>query len=145
MLHAGLTMKTLRPVLVILAFAAIGLLAFYLTALSSGEPWAPAWEKDGPSGVMLWAYERASVVTLLVLLVAAFACAWLPFHPLLAAISLALFYPAYAVVRLATGSHSGNLVPFEFLGYLLFIVICLIGYVAGRWLRKRMRPPAIEK
>ena len=145
MLHTGLTMKTLRFVLVIFVFAAVGLLAFYVTALGSGEPWEPAWEKDGLRGVVLWSYERASAVTLLLLLVAAFACSWLPFHPLLAAISLALFHPAYAMLRLATDSHSGNLVPFEFLGYLLFIVVCLVGYGAGRWVRKRMRSPATEK
>jgi hypothetical protein len=135
-------MKILRPLLVFLVFATVGLLAYYLTALISGEPWGPAWEKDGLMGVVLWAYERGSIVTVVVLFVLAFGCAWLPFNPLLAAISLGLFYPINAIVRVVIGSHSGNLLPFEFLGYLLFIVMCLVGYVAGRWVRKRFRPAA---
>lgn len=136
-------MKTLRPVLVVLVFAAIGLLAFYLTALTSGEPWTPAWEKDGLSGVVLWAYERGSIVTVAVLFLLALVCGWLmPFNRLLAAVSLALFYPVFAILRMAFGAQTGNLLPFEFLGYFLFIVVCLLGYAIGRWLSKRVPRPA---
>lgn len=131
-------MKILRPILVILVFAATGLLAFYLTALGSGEPWTPAWDQNGLSGVVLWAYERASIVTIIVLFILALACARLPFNPLLAAVSLGLFYPGYAILRLVIGKHTGNLLPFEFLGYLLFVVICLLGYAVGRWFSKRV-------
>ena len=138
MLHA-VTIKILRPLLVFAAFTAIGLLAFYLTALASGEPWGPAWEKGGISAVVLWAYERGSIVTVIVLFLLALVCGWLmPFDRLLAAVSLALFYPVFAILRMVLGLYTGNLIPFEFLGYLLFIVICLFGYAAGRWLSKRV-------
>jgi hypothetical protein len=135
-------MKMLRPILVILVFAAIGLLAFYLTALTSGEPWAPAWEKEGLSGVVLWAYERGSFVTVAVLFLLALVCGWLmPFNRLLAAVSLALFYPVFAILRMAVGTYTANLVPFEFLGYLFFIVISLLGYAVGRWISRRVPKP----
>jgi hypothetical protein len=139
MLHFVTFMKILRPILIFLLFAAVGLLAFYLTALASGEPWEPAWVTNGLRGVLLWAYERASIVTIAVLFMLSIACAWLPFNSLLAAVSLSLFYPVYAILRLIFGGHTGNLLPFEFLGYLLFIVICWLGYALGRWLSKRVR------
>ena len=112
---------------------------FYLTALVSGEPASPAWEKDGISGVILWAYERGSLATFVVLFLLSVLCGWLmPFNALLAAVSLALFYPLFAIVSLVLGLHKGNLVPFEFLGYMLDIVICLLGYGVGRFLAKRI-------
>ena len=132
-------MKVLRPILVVLFFTAIGLLAFYLTALVSGEPWSPAWEKDGVSGVLLWAYERASIVTVAVLFLLALTCgSVMPFNRLLAAVSLAFFYPTFAILRIILDGELGNLLPFEFLGYLFFIVVCFLGYAAGRWAAKKL-------
>ena len=136
--------KILRPFMVLLFFATIGLLVFYLTALVTGVSWKPAWEKHGVSGVLLWAYERGSMLTIVVLFGLAFACAWMPFNRFLAAVSLALFYPAYAIVEMIMGTYSGNLLPFEFLGYLLFVLICMLGYAAGRWVLKRVRPPELH-
>ena len=133
--------KILRPALVIVLFAMIGLLVFWLTALTV-EPWRPTWEQEGLVGVALWAYERGSGLTVLVLFVLACACGWLmPFNKLLASISLALFYPTFSLIRLITGSHTGNLVPFEFLGYAVFAAICLLGGLIGRSIGKRSRPP----
>lgn len=136
-------MRILRSVSVALLSAGIGLLVFYLTALISGEAWRPAWEKDGPAGVILWAYERGSIATVIILFLLATACGWrMRSDRLLAATSLALFYPVFAIARIVFGVHTGNLLPFEFAGYAIFIAVCLLGYVAGRWLSKRMAKPA---
>lgn len=135
-------MKILRSIFLVVVFSGVGLLAFYLTALTTGEPWSPAWESEGMKGVLLWAYERGSIATVVVLFLLALACGWLmPINGLLAAISLALFYPLFAIFRLVSNWHTGNLLPFEFLGYLLFILVCVLGYVAGRWVAKK-RPMA---
>jgi hypothetical protein len=132
-------MRILRSALVALLSAAVGLLVFYLTALTSGEPWRPAWEREGAAGVALWAYERASIATVIILFLLALACGWrMRSDRLLAATSLALFYPVFAIARIVLGVHTGNLLPFEFAGYAIFIAICLLGYVAGRWLFKRI-------
>jgi hypothetical protein len=135
-------MKFLRSLAVVLFFAAVGLLVFYLTALATGEPWQFAWQKRGLRGVILWSYERGSILTLVLMFGLAFACAWMPFNGLLAAISLALFYPLYAIYELVIDTHMGNLLPFEFLGYLVLIVLCVTGYMVGRWLMKRLGPAA---
>ncbi len=125
----------MRSLGVMLLFAAVGVLVFYLTALAVSD-WRPAWEHDGLRGVIRWTYKSASVTTVIVLFVLAFACAWMPFNRLLAAISLVLFYPAYSLAQILLGTYVGNLLPFEYLGYLFFILVCLAGYILGRWLSK---------
>ena len=131
-------MRSLRPVFVVILFSAVGLVLFYLTALTSGEPWRPAWENGGLNGVLVWAYERASIITVGALFLAALLCGWLmPFNALVAAVSLALFYPAFSTLKVLLGAHAGNLLLLEFITYLLFIVFCILGYGAGRWLSKR--------
>ena len=129
----------LRSMLVILAFATVGVTAIYLTALASGEPWAPAWESGGVNGVVLWAYERVSLVTMFILFLLGLVCAWLSRHGLLAATSLGMFYPIYALLRFMIGAHTGNLLPFEFLGYVVLVCVCLLGYFVGRLIAKRAR------
>jgi hypothetical protein len=122
-----------RRTLVTVLFVATGALVFYVTLLTTGDSWKPVWEKHGVSGVIWWAYEHASILTITVLVGLAFACAWMPFDRSLAAISLALFYPIYAMVQIVMGTHTGNLLPLEFIGYLFVLAICLLGHAAGRW------------
>jgi hypothetical protein len=106
-------MRIFRYISVAMLSAIVGLLAFYLTALLSGEPWRPAWQKDGIVGVILWAYERGSVLTIVALSGLALGCGWsLRSGGLVAAVSLALFYPCFAIVRVIFGLHSGNLLHF---------------------------------
>jgi hypothetical protein len=127
--------EILRATTVVVASATIGLIAFVVTALVGGEPVLPAWDAHGLGGVILWSYERASLVTVSLLFVLALACAVMPLrYSFLAAVSLGLFYPTYAVIRILAGTYSQNLPPLEFLGYLLFIVVCALGYALGRWL-----------
>jgi hypothetical protein len=123
--------KTVRSVVVPILFAGIGALVFYVSSLVSGD-WNTVWAHKGTIGALFWAYEHASFFTIGTLFILAFACAWMPFSPLLAAFSLGLFYPIAATVEIVAGTHTGNILPLEFLGYLFILGICLFGYALGR-------------
>jgi hypothetical protein len=142
-LYKVTAIRPFQKAAVIAVFAAVGMLTFLLTAVFSGESILPAWSSHGLSGVILWAYERGSLATVIVVFILSLVCAWIPIsHRLLAAISLSLFYPSYAFVRLLLGTHSGNLLPFEFLGYVFFTGVCVLGYSVGRlltWGKRNVR------
>jgi hypothetical protein len=116
---------------VILVFASVGALVFFVSSLVSGD-WDTVWERKGTAGALFWAYEHAPLAVFVVLFALGLLCAWMPFNRVLAAVSLGLFYPALAIMQLAAGRHSGNFLPLEFFGYLFTIGVCLLGYVAGR-------------
>lgn len=85
----------------------------------------------------MWAYERGNFVTVCVLFIAAAVCGVIRIeNSLLAAISLSLFYPVFAVIRMLLGIHAGNLLPFEFIGYAFFGIVCLAGFSVGRLIKR---------
>lgn len=146
MLHSIRLRTTTSLLLIAVCFAIIGALTFVITAVATGGNYAPAWQSRGVSGILLWAYERGSITTIVVLFMLALACGLTTLrHSLLAAISLSLFYPAFALIRVSLGLHTGNLMPFELLGYLFFVVLCVVGYFFGRLLRKAIPRPKVER
>jgi hypothetical protein len=123
--------KAVRSVVVAVLFAGVGALVFYVSSQVSGD-WNTVRAHKGTIGALFWAYEHASLFTIGTLFILGFACAWMPFSPLLAAFSLGLFCPIVAMMEIFAGTHTGNILPLEFLGYLFIIGVCLSGYALGR-------------
>lgn len=124
-------------VFVIMSF--VGLLIFLVTGLMSGHSADAVWARDGVVGVILWAYRRASLSTDLVLFGVALGCGWyLGSWSSWCAVSLASFYPTFALIRLLLGLHDDAVAPLQIVSFVFFLIICLAGFWVGKFARARL-------